>query len=157
MYHVQFAQAMDTVGQVAQALSTAGQLALMQWVAGYQQTLRGLGVQEELVRLPVAPLSCEASPGFALLINSYTDRMEDTMSAWFRAILAQDVAGQPQQMSDGALRTPGVVDFFRMLNEQVSVLEEISLCTVAVVLTTCVERQGHLQAARLRLKAGRYA
>jgi hypothetical protein len=39
-------QAMDTVGQVSQALSTAGQLRLMQWVCGYQQTLRGLGVQE---------------------------------------------------------------------------------------------------------------
>ncbi|KAF6256967.1 exocyst complex component Sec6-domain-containing protein [Scenedesmus sp. NREL 46B-D3] len=126
MYHVQFAQAMDAVGQVSQALSTAGQLRLMQWVCGYQQTLRGLGVQEELVRLPVAPLSCEGAPGFALLIDSYTDRMEATMTAWSRAILAQDIAGQPQQMTDGTLRTPGVVDFFRMLNEQVSVLEEIS-------------------------------
>uniref|UniRef100_A0A383WAU5 Exocyst complex component Sec6 n=1 Tax=Tetradesmus obliquus TaxID=3088 RepID=A0A383WAU5_TETOB len=126
MYHVQFAQAMDTVGQVSQALSTAGQLRLMQWVCGYQQTLRGLGVQEELVRLPVAPMSLDSAPGFALLINSYTDRMEATMTAWYRAILAQDVAGQPQQMTDGTLRTPGVVDFFRMLNEQVSVLEEIS-------------------------------
>lgn len=126
MYHVQFAQAMDTVGQVSQALSTAGQLRLMQWVCGYQQTLRGLGVQEELVRLPVAPMSLDSAPGFALLINSYTDRMEATMTAWYRAILAQDAAGQPQQMTDGTLRTPGVVDFFRMLNEQVSVLEEIS-------------------------------
>jgi hypothetical protein len=44
---------------------------------------------QELVRLPIAPLSCEAAPGFALLINSYTDRMEATMTAWFRAILAQ--------------------------------------------------------------------
>jgi hypothetical protein len=44
---------------------------------------------QELVRLPIAPLSVEAAPGFALLINSYTDRMEATMTAWFRAILAQ--------------------------------------------------------------------
>jgi hypothetical protein len=39
-------QAMDVVGQVSPQLSTAGQLRLMQWVGGYQQTLRGLGVQE---------------------------------------------------------------------------------------------------------------
>jgi hypothetical protein len=44
---------------------------------------------QELVRLPIAPLSCEAAPGFALLINSYTDRMEATMTAWFKAILVQ--------------------------------------------------------------------
>lgn len=37
---------MDIVGQVSPQLSTAGQLRLMQWVCGYQQTLRGLGVQE---------------------------------------------------------------------------------------------------------------
>jgi hypothetical protein len=49
-------QAMDTVGQVSQALSTAGQLRLMQWVVGYQQTLRGLGVQE--VRNCHVALSC---------------------------------------------------------------------------------------------------
>lgn len=37
---------MDVVGQVSPQLSTGGQLRLMQWVGGYQQTLRGLGVQE---------------------------------------------------------------------------------------------------------------
>eukprot|EP00878_Enallax_costatus_P028845 GHUV01031195.1.p1 GENE.GHUV01031195.1~~GHUV01031195.1.p1 ORF type:complete len:391 (+),score=148.69 GHUV01031195.1:342-1514(+) len=52
--------------------------------------------------------------------------MEATMTDWYRSILAQDLEGQPQQMGDGTLRTPGVIDFFRMLNEQVSVLEEIS-------------------------------
>lgn len=39
-------QAIDIVGQVSDKLSTAGQLRLMQWVVSYQQTLRGLGVQE---------------------------------------------------------------------------------------------------------------
>lgn len=36
-------------------------------------------------------------------------------------LLLQDLAGQPQQMGDGTLRTPGVIDFFRMLNEQVDI------------------------------------
>jgi hypothetical protein len=30
--------------------------------------------------------------------------------------------GSPQQMSDGTLRTPGAVDFFRILNENVRVV-----------------------------------
>jgi hypothetical protein len=34
-------------------------------------------------------------------------------------VCLQDLAGQPQQLGDGTLRTPGVIDFFRMLNEQV--------------------------------------
>ncbi len=29
-------------------------------------------------------------------------------------------------MSDGTLRTPGAVDFFRLLNEHVAVVEEVS-------------------------------
>jgi hypothetical protein len=45
----------------------------------------------------------------------------------------QDVAGQPQQMTDGRLRTPGVVDFFRMLNEQVG-----TFCAIIFLCVTCV-------------------
>eukprot|EP00775_Hariotina_reticulata_P004969 gene4969-5210_t len=52
-----------------------------------------LAVMQELVHLPVAPLSANAEdlPGFAVLINSYTDRMETTMVAWFKAILQQSL------------------------------------------------------------------
>lgn len=43
------------------------------------------------MRLPVAPLSSnpDGVPGFALLLNSYTDRMDETMSQWYKSILAQ--------------------------------------------------------------------
>lgn len=46
---------------------------------------------QELVRLPVAPLSSnpEGVPGFALLLNSYTDRMDETMTQWYKAIVSQ--------------------------------------------------------------------
>jgi hypothetical protein len=43
------------------------------------------------VRLPVAPLSSnpEGVPGFALLLNSYTERMDETMTQWYKSIVAQ--------------------------------------------------------------------
>ncbi|KAI8473445.1 MAG: hypothetical protein J3K34DRAFT_410769 [Monoraphidium minutum] len=119
MYHVQVATAVDSLGQSSPQLTTKSQLAIMDWVVAYQGKPRGLGVQEELVRLSVAPLSEDTQPGLALLIESYTERMEATVTGWMANILAQDVAGSPQQMSDGALRTPGAVDFFRILNENV--------------------------------------
>ena len=139
---------------------------------------------QELVRLPVAPLSEDMRPGLALLIENYTGRMDTTINGWAANILAQDMAvrgapglpatgagwderygtkqprtrgasvllcrscgapqvmmppasysrspsaltrppfhpngqGAPHQMADGTLRTPGAVDFFRILNENV--------------------------------------
>jgi hypothetical protein len=58
---------------------------LFPWVA-----VCACGVQE-LVRLPVAPLPSnpEGVPGFALLLNSYTDRMDETMTQWYKSIVAQ--------------------------------------------------------------------
>eukprot|EP00877_Chromochloris_zofingiensis_P004011 jgi/Chrzof1/13610/Cz08g04030.t1 len=127
MYHIQFAQAVDIIGQSSASLSTKSQLAIMEWVSGYQSTLRGLGVEEEMVCLPVAPLSDpEGQPGLRMLIESYTSRMETTISSWYKNILEVDMNGAPQQMSDGTLRTPGAVDFFRILNEQVAILDDIS-------------------------------
>jgi hypothetical protein len=59
-----------------------------------KQTIRqtSFSKQQELVRLPVAPLSDECRPGLALLIESYTERMEATVNSWAASILAQDVA-----------------------------------------------------------------
>ncbi len=45
--------------------------------------------------------------------------MEQTVSAWCKNILEADTQREPTQMADGSLRTPGAVDFFRILNEEV--------------------------------------
>lgn len=37
-----------------------------------------------------------------------------------------DLSGEPKQKEDGQLWTPGAVDFFRIVNEQLSVVEEVS-------------------------------
>jgi exocyst complex component 3 len=40
------------------------------------------------------------------------------------------VQGEPKQAPDGTLRTPGAVDFFRLLNEEMSIIEDISAGSV---------------------------
>ena len=76
-----------------------------------------------MVRLPAAPLSDpEAEAGLARLIGCYTARMESTVGSWVANILDADLSGAPRQTGDGTLRTPGAVDFFRILNEQVLLL-----------------------------------
>ena len=42
------------------------------------------------------------------------------------AFLQGDMSREPKQADDGKLWTPGAVDFFRIVNEQVSVVEEVS-------------------------------
>jgi hypothetical protein len=170
-YHVQVAAAVDLIGRRARRLSTAAQLALLEWVGGYQSTLRGLGVEEGLVRLPVAPMlppeprrmrggvgraaatkkeeaeataatneeqqeeddsndddeDADTRPGVALLIETYADRMEATVRGWVDKILESDLRSGPRPAGAAAtLRTPGAVEFFRILNEQVGVLEDVS-------------------------------
>lgn len=44
----------------------------------------------------------------------------------WRVLCQGDLSGEPKQADDGKLWTPGAVDFFRIVNEQVSVVEEVS-------------------------------
>jgi len=190
-HHVQVAAAVDLIGRRARRLSTGAQLALLEWVGGYQATLRGLGVEEGLVRLPVAPMLPPEPPGgpggggegededeegeeqggegaeegedaagasaraggggggvarprrrrrdpaddacrsgVALLIETYADRMEATVRGWVAKILESDLRSGPRPVGGpaggSALRTPGAVEFFRILNEHVAVLEDVS-------------------------------
>ena len=53
MYHVNVSEVIDMVGQKADTLSTRGQLRLMEFVRKYMETLRGLGVEEDMLRLPL--------------------------------------------------------------------------------------------------------
>lgn len=130
-YHLRFARVIDMAGQYAEQLTTPCQLKVMQWVNQYQETLRNLGVEEALVLLPVAPWSDpEGRPGMSRLIESYTTRMEQTLTTWFKNILEADLNDKPKQNADGTLRTPGAVEFFRILSEQIAIIEDISRADV---------------------------
>ena len=122
----------------------------MGWISGYQETLGDLGIEDEEARFPQG-----GSRGTTLLIDKYIERMHATLHAWFVNILEvsgmpgdaaravgmlhvcaaalsglcadqADLNSAPKQADDGRLWTPGAVDFFRIVNEQVAVVEEVS-------------------------------
>ena len=92
------------------------------------------------MHLPLAPLTDGSSPGLVLLMESYSCRAETFMNSWFRSMLEQDVAGHPQQRADGTLRTMGAIEFFKMLNEQVRVMNgRMGSLTYLGGMWTCVQ------------------
>ncbi|GFR49228.1 hypothetical protein Agub_g11227 [Astrephomene gubernaculifera] len=127
-YHVQLAAVVDVLGHgAAEEMSTRGALRVMDWVQKYMDTLRNLGVDEDLIRLPPSPLADPDSlPGMVVLMESYVGRMEGTVTAWYRNILAADLQSEPKQAPDGTLCTLGAVDFFRILNQQIAIIEALN-------------------------------
>jgi len=126
MYHLQVAIVIDAIGCKAKSLSTKGALRVMEFVRKYMETLRGLGVEEALVRLPVSPnADPDMPPGLDLLMDSYIQRMETTVTSWYNNILVVDLQYEPKPGPNGTLRTPGVTDFFRIMNEEIEIIRSM--------------------------------
>ncbi|GLC43723.1 hypothetical protein PLESTM_001508500 [Pleodorina starrii] len=127
-YHVQFAAVVDCLGHAAaEGMSTKGALRVMDWVQKYMDTLRNLGVDEDLIRLPPSPLADPDSlPGMVVLMESYVGRMAATMTSWCNNILDADLRGDPKVSADGTLCTLGAIDFFRILNQQIAIIEALN-------------------------------
>ncbi|MEW5306963.1 MAG: hypothetical protein WDW36_009390 [Sanguina aurantia] len=136
-YHVHFAIVIDVLGRRATTLSNKGSLRVMEWVQKYMATLRNLGVDEAMVRLGMAPSMPDSGspqqhasgpdvPGLVLLMQSFVARMEATMTRWYQNILAVDLQGEPKPAANGTLCTPGAIDFFRILSEEMQVIEDIN-------------------------------
>ena len=126
MYHVNVSQMVDLVGQRAESLSSAAQLKMMEFVRKYMETLRGLGVEDGLLRLPpVMHDDPDQRQGLDLLMDSYIGRMEETMSKWYINILKVDLEYLPKRDPQGLLRTPGATEFFRIMNEEIAIILSI--------------------------------
>ncbi|KAG2492926.1 hypothetical protein HYH03_008836 [Edaphochlamys debaryana] len=129
-YHVQFAIVVDVLGHAAaDGMSTKGALRCMDWVQKYMDTLRNLGVDEALIRLPPSPLADPDSlPGMVVLMDSYVHRMETTVTDWYMKNLKADLDAKyvPQVTADGTLATLGAVEFFRILNQQIAIIEKLN-------------------------------
>ncbi|KAL3132011.1 hypothetical protein ABBQ32_008631 [Trebouxia sp. C0010 RCD-2024] len=120
-YHEHLAFMLDCMGACAEQLANADILKVMGWVNQYHDTLRDLGIEEEELGFPLS-----ADRGIGMLTDKYIDRMRQQLNAWCTNILQADMASEPKVADDGTLWTPGAVDFFRVVNTQVSVVEETS-------------------------------
>lgn len=58
--------------------------------------------------------------GALLLLNEYIGRIADTLDSWIDNLLEVDFASGPNFDSDGRAWTPGAIEFYRILNEQLS-------------------------------------
>lgn len=61
-----------------------------------------------------------------MLTDKYIERMRQQLNTWFTNILQADMSDEPKVGDDGTISTPGAVDFFRVVNAQVNVVEDIS-------------------------------
>ncbi|KAI3425101.1 hypothetical protein D9Q98_008479 [Chlorella vulgaris] len=150
-HHRQLASMIDFIGLCADNLANADILKVMQWLAGYQESLGEFGLEEEEVAFPTGPQT-----GVSLLINTYVARIVATLSSWLSNIVEGDFKGEPKASAEGRMWTPGAVDFFRILNEQVAVVAEVDRGDMLLrVGQAAVATMDHFQAAqRQHVSAG---
>lgn len=131
-YHVQFAVLVDTLGLKADQLSNRDILGVVGWVERYLDTLRGFGLDEAELAMPKGPVlgalaqRPDPSPGLLVLIKKYVGRAKDSTTTWYLNIIEADISSEPKVAEDGTLWSPGVVDFFRILNDKVATVEEVT-------------------------------
>eukprot|EP00245_Coleochaete_scutata_P006821 TRINITY_DN21604_c0_g1_i1.p1 TRINITY_DN21604_c0_g1~~TRINITY_DN21604_c0_g1_i1.p1 ORF type:complete len:745 (-),score=193.89 TRINITY_DN21604_c0_g1_i1:256-2490(-) len=120
LYTTHFVTMLQRFGDRSGDLSGLDILKVMEWVAQYQEQLLELGVDDSLSQ------ALAESGSMDPLMNAYVDRMKNTMQKWYTNILEADKVGVPKKYEDGRLWTPAAVDLFRIIGEQISVVQENS-------------------------------
>lgn len=149
-HHRQLCSMVDFIGLCADNLANSDILKVMLWIAGYQATLGEFGVEEGECAFPTGPHA-----GLSLLIDKYVQRIKATLASWLVNIVEGDFTHEPKASAEGRVWTPGAVDFFRILNEQVAVVAEVD--TGAMLLRigrAAVQTMRDFQAAQRRRMAG---
>lgn len=131
-YHLQLARVLDSLGMYADQIANREILEVVQWVENYLETLRGLGIEEEELQMPKYPVLTTSNEtnmeqsGFSLLIEKYMERIKDSSTAWYLNIIESDLNAEPVVSDEGILWSPGVVDFFRLLNDSLATVENVT-------------------------------
>jgi exocyst complex component 3 len=114
---------LDLVGLSANRLSNGDILLCMKWVEAYNKTMNLIYNSSTTNSSTILPNSISTSTfsGVSLLLEKYISRVAATLESWLSNIVEQDFSGEPAISQDGKLWTPGPVDLFRILDEQLGV------------------------------------
>lgn len=118
-YHRQLGLMIDFIGLCSDNLANGDIIKVMKWVSTYKDSLAALGIEDEDASFEETPES-----GISLLVECYVSRITSTLEAWLANIVDGDFqpGAEPKVSATGQVWTPGAVDFFRILNEQVAVV-----------------------------------
>lgn len=116
---------LDALGQAAPMLDNGTLLALLAWPDSYRRTLLGLGVGDDAMQLSTRP-RVRTPLGDSVPLHGldvarlvYIDRIREQLAAAFRNLADIDLLKEPEPDGRGRLWTPGVIELFRFLTQQV--------------------------------------
>lgn len=119
---------LDLVGLSANRLSNGDILLCMRWVEEYNKTMKLINSSSnsKVLLNSDSTNNCTTNgtnnfSGVAMLLEKYSSRVAEILGSWLSNIVEQDFKGEPAISQAGKLWTPGPVDLFRILDEQLGV------------------------------------
>lgn len=116
---------LDALGQGAPMMDNGALLSLLGWQDSYRTTLIGLGISDETMAISTRPgLKTpygEIIPMHGLDVARlvYIDRIRSQLAKAFKNLAEIDLLKEPEPDGRGRLWTPGVIELFRFLSQQV--------------------------------------
>lgn len=90
-----------------------------------------------------------------MLMDTYVARVSGTLESWISNIVESDFNGEPRASTEGKLWTPGPVDLFRIMDEQLAVASKAGGALLARVVAEAAQTLRNFQkASRDRLEGG---